>query len=251
MTGWELVIDNACRADAAQAARLAAVKREEYERYSPVFWRVAENALAIHEPFLASCIEDTATFASFAHRDDEELRGIAIAARKAFPPPFRDDPEPTWLVDDLFVASNKLWPTVGIPLLRAVEEAARTGGAHRVIVLCARRDEPKRNMILAAGYERAASWWVRAVEPRPGDKPELRSTEAVTGPAPPVYDPGGTTALALRVDDPAEIPTFTRWTSAAGAVLGIVPARASEPQLERALVEAEYEPASDWFARTL
>jgi GNAT superfamily N-acetyltransferase len=238
-------------ADAAQAARLAAVKREEYERYSPVFWRVAENALAIHEPFLARCIEDTATFASFAYRDDDELRGIAIAARKASPPPFRDDPEPTWLVDDFFVASNELWPMVGTALVRAVEDAARVGGADRVIVLCARRDEPKRDMILAAGYERAATWWVRALEPRSGEKPDLRSTEAVTGPAPPVYDPGGKTALALTADDPAEIPTFTRWAAASGAVLAIVPARASDPPLERALMKAQYEPASDWLARTL
>jgi hypothetical protein len=245
------VIDTARPADAAEAARLAAAKREEYERYSPVFWRVAEGALAIHEPFLASCIEDTATFASFACRVGDELRGIAIAARNVSPPPFRDDPEVSWLVDDFFVGSSDLWPTIGTALLRAVEDAARNGGGERVIVLSARRDEPKRSMIMAAGYERAASWWVRPVEPQPGDKPELRGTEAITGPAPPVYDPGGATALALSVRDPAEIPAFTRWAAASGAVLAIVPARACATELEHALMEAEYEPASDWFARTL
>jgi GNAT superfamily N-acetyltransferase len=246
-----MVIDAARASDAAQAARLAAVKREEYEQYSPVFWRVAEGALAIHEPFLARCIEDTASFASFAFREGGELRGIAIAARKVFPPPFRSDPEPSWLVDDFFVSSGELWATVGTALLSAVAAAATDGGATRVIVLSAHRDEPKREMLEAAGYERGASWWVRVLEPQLGDKPELRQTEAITGPAPPVYDPGGTTALALRADDPAEIPAFTRWGAASGAVLGIVPARTSEPELEHALTEAGYEPASDWFVRTL
>jgi hypothetical protein len=246
-----MVIDAARASDAAQAAQLAAAKREEYEQYSPVFWRVAEGALAIHEPFLAHCIEDTAAFASFACREGENLRGIAIAARKVFPPPFRSDPEPSWLVDDFFVSSGGLWPTVGAALVSAVEVAATEGGADRVIVLAARRDEPKRDMLEAVGYERGASWWVRVLAPRLGDKPELRKTEAVTGPAPPVYDPGGTTALALRASDPAEIPAFTRWGAASGAVLAIVPARASEPELEHALSEAGYEPASDWFVRTL
>ena len=62
MAGAE--IDSARPSDAADAAVLSSAKRAEYEECSPVFWRVAENAREIHEPFLAKCIEDNRLFTS-------------------------------------------------------------------------------------------------------------------------------------------------------------------------------------------
>jgi hypothetical protein len=95
------------------------------------------------------------------------MAGIAIASHAVSPPPFARDSQPSWLVDDFFVGSPAEWSTVGAELPRAVEEAAREGGAERLIVLAARVDEPKRQMIEAAGrYARAASWWVHPVTPR-------------------------------------------------------------------------------------
>ncbi len=64
-------IEVARPSDAHQAAELAAVKRAEYEQYSPVFWRVADHAAEIHEPFLAKCIADHG-FSSFAARSHEQ-----------------------------------------------------------------------------------------------------------------------------------------------------------------------------------
>ena len=71
----------------------------------------------------------------------------------------------------------------------------------------------------------------------------------MTGPAPPVYDPGGPTALALRIDAQA-VAAYTEWAAAQGAVLAIVPARAADAALEQAAETAGYEPASDWFVLT-
>jgi len=42
--------------DAHEAAVLADAKRAEYERYSPVFWRPADDAVGRHEPWLAKCL---------------------------------------------------------------------------------------------------------------------------------------------------------------------------------------------------
>jgi len=243
-------IEVARPSDAHQAAELAAVKRAEYEQYSPVFWRVADHAAEIHEPFLAKCIADPG-FSSFAARSHEQLVGIAIASHRVFPPPFRSDPQPSWLVDDFFVSSAEAWSTVGIALLDAVEEAACAAGASRLIVLTARLDAPKRATIEAAGYERGASWWVHPVLPREGKVPALRTTEAIVGPAPPVYDPGGQTALALEMGDPSEVDVFDEWASASNAVLAIVPARSVDRALEQALASAGYQPASDWLVKEL
>src|SRR5829696_7112259 len=152
----EVTMEAATPADAAEAADLAAAKRAAYEQYAPVFWRVAEDARAFHEPFLANCIAN-AEFTSFAARRDGRLAGIAIASHEVFPPPFGGEPQPSWLVDDFFVAFSDDWSSVGRELLRAVDEAARAGGADRLIVLTARRDEPKRQLIEeAGGYERGA-----------------------------------------------------------------------------------------------
>jgi GNAT superfamily N-acetyltransferase len=220
--------------DAHQAALLADLKRREYARYSPVFWRPAEDALELHEPWLAKCLEDDG-YTSFAARRDAVLVGIAIAAHSVLPPPFRSDPEPSWLVDDFFVQSADGWSSIGADLVAAVERAARENGASRLVVLTARKDRPKRAMLSALGYERGASWWVHPVEPSEGELPPLRDTDAVAGPAPPVYDPGGLTALALEMRDPSDVSMFGRWASASNAVLAIVPARRSSGALEIAL----------------
>jgi GNAT superfamily N-acetyltransferase len=243
-----MVIDAARADDAPQAADLAAAKRAEYERYSPVFWRVADGARERHEPFLAQCIESGA-FTSFAARDGDELRGIVIASHRAFPPPFRDDPEPTWLVDDFFVRSPASWPTVGAALLARVEDAAAAGGAERVVVVAARRDEPKTSFLRARAYELAAEWWVHAVVPKPEEPKPLGRVRAVVGPAPPVYDPGGLTALALALPDPDDVAAFERWASASSAVLAIVPLRTPDAALAEALSRRGYDVASQWFAR--
>jgi GNAT superfamily N-acetyltransferase len=228
---------------------MAAAKRVEYESYSPVFWRVAEDAQAVHEPFLAGSIADEAFFTSLAARSDGRLVGIALTAHELFPPPLATDAVASWLTDDFFVEEPSLWPTVGRALLEATEEAARTAGAERLVVLAARRDEAKGAFLEASRYERGASWWVRPLTPEPGDVAEPTTFRAIVGQAPPVYDPGGPTALSLEVDA-ATIGAFGEWAAASGAVLGIVPVRRGDV-LETALADAGYEPASDWFTKTL
>jgi hypothetical protein len=244
-------IEAAMPTDASSAAVLASAKRAEYAKYSPVFWRVAENARQIHEPFLANCIADRELFTSLAARSGDRLAGIAITAHKVSPPPFSIDPERSWLTDDFFVSTPDQWMTAGYDLLHETERQAKDGGAERLIVLTARRDEPKRQMLEGTGYTRGASWWVHPVTPRRGTPPELRTIEAVLGQAPPVYDPGGPTALALSLTDPSEVSLFDDWVSGSGAVLGIVPARSSSPEIEDALRTTGYEPASDWHLKIL
>jgi hypothetical protein len=231
-----VLVEPATSGDAAPAAALAELKRAEYEAYSPVFWRVAAAATTRHEPFLRSCLGSD-DFTSFSAREDGRLVGIVVAHHRVGPPPLTTDE--AWLVDDFFVARER-WDEVGGPLLAAFE-------AQPLVVLAARRDEPKRSFLQARGYARAASWWVLPVEPS-GATTEPRGFRAVTGAAPPVYDPGGPTALALALDA-EHLAAYTAWAAGEGAVLAIVPARVEERGLEAALEAAGYEPASDWFAR--
>jgi GNAT superfamily N-acetyltransferase len=227
------VIERATPDDAAEAAAMAAAKRAEYERYSPVFWRVAADAEAIHAPFLARCIAGEEFFTGLAARSGGELVGIALTAHELLPPPLSADPVPSWLTDDFFVRDASLWATVGEALLEATERAARAAGAERL------------------GYERAASWWVRPLAPKRGDVPLPVSFRGVVGQAPPVYDPGGATSLALELSDAAAVGAFGEWAAASGAVLAIAPVRSGCNALEAELAREGYEPASDWCAKSL
>lgn len=230
-------------ADAHAAADLAEAKRTEYAAYSPVFWRPAEDARDRHLPFLAHCIESE-RFLALAAEQSGAVVGIALTSLSGAPPPFHADPEPTWFLDDFFVAGGA-WAEVGGPLLERIAAEAK-----RLVVVAAHADRAKCALLEALGFACAASWWVLPVEPAPGEPPPLDGIDAVTGPAPPVYDPGGPTALATRVepgDAAGLVATFTRWSAASGAVLAIVAARSADAELADALATTGFSRASDWY----
>jgi hypothetical protein len=252
----EILIRPARPEDAEVAAAWAEAKRAEYARYSPVFWRPAADARARHQPFLSFCIEDAA-YDAFAAEAGGALVGVALANLRGAPAPFRTDPQPTWFVDDFYVANAALWPTAGRALLTAVNEAARAAKAERVVVVVAQRDEPKRALLRAAGYALEAAWWVHPLAPTAtasaATPPAPEGIEAVVAPAPPVYDPGGSVALALALgDDPAaQVARFGAWATACGAVLAVVPARTADAALGEALASGGYAIASQWYTRGL
>lgn len=246
----ELRIRPASLADADTAADFAVVKRAEYERYSPVFWRRAADARAKHQPFLAHCIRSTG-FASFAAERDAEVLGVIIANTRGGPPPFAGDAAASWFVDDFFVADASLWRTAGRALLDRVAEEAVADGAARLIVVCARQDAEKRSFLVDAGYDTAAFWWVRSLAPTNSLAQDLEGVEAIVGPAPPVYDPGGPVALATSRVEADAVSAFSDWAAASGAVLAIVPARTTDTSLANALEAGGYDAASEWLVQQL
>lgn len=238
--------------DADIAADFAETRRAEYERYSPIFWRRAADARERHAPFLRSCLE-SADYAAFAAVRGAAVVGVILAHRHGAPPPFRDDPEPMWFVDDFYLAPTERWESAGVALLGAVTEAARAGGASRILVVGAQRDLPNRTFLLGAGYTVAAAWWAHPVTPASVPLPASANLRAIVTPAPPVYDPGGLTALALSLGEtPAiQVALFDAWAAASHAVLAIVPARASDTALAQALAAHGYTVASEWYSRAV
>ncbi len=241
-------------ADADFAANFAEIKRAEYAGFSPIFWRPAADARAKHLPFLSHCLQsdDYAAFTAVTE-DTGDTLGVILANRHGAPPPFRDDPEPTWFVDDFYLAPTERWESAGVALLDAVTEAARAGGASRIVVVGAQRDLPKRTFLLGAGYTVAAAWWVHPVTPTRVPLPGSADMQAIVTPAPAVYDPGGPTALALSLGaTPAtQVALFDAWAAASNAVLAIVPARSSDAGLAQALAAHGYTVASEWYVRLL
>jgi hypothetical protein len=222
--------------DAVWAAELMGRRRQEYARYSPVFWRPAQDAVGLHARSLARQILGNTNIAL------RTGRGFIICQRRPA----------EGLVDDFAVENAGIWGDDGAALLLAVADRLRAVGQVIAIrVVTAHADQPKVKMLQGLSLHLAEQWWVRELQPEfaqttaPG-RVERPGFSGIFGPGPPVYDPGGPVLLADRVDEDTEIAVVEREATALGAVLAVIPAspgtvRASE------LPRHGWSVASDWY----
>jgi GNAT superfamily N-acetyltransferase len=233
--------------DVTAMAALAEAKRELYKDQAPPFQRPAEGARAAHEGFLPKMLERD-EFIVLVHEDGSTAVDGFVAARVgSAPPPFGDGP--LFHVDDFAVASPDRWSSVGAALLREVTALAIERGAQTAIVVTgpASVDRPKNEFLRSAGLAVGAEWRTKSLSPHEGPVPAMDGFDAAVGPAPPVYDPGGLTCLALRLDDPSVLPAFEEFAERSAAVVGIVPVRAEAVDLRRLLIQRGYAAASEWY----
>jgi hypothetical protein len=222
--------------DAVWAAELMERRRQEYARYSPVFWRPAQDAAGLHARFLTRLITADS---NIALRTD---RGFIICQRRPA----------EGFVDDFAVEHAGIWDDDGAGLLLAVAERLSVmGQMTKIRVVTAHADRPKVNMLQGLSLRLAEQWWVRELQPgfaqptAPG-RVAGPGFSGIFGPAPPVYDPGGPVLLADRVNEDTEIAVVEREATALGAVLAIIPA---SPESARAseLSRLGWSVASDWY----
>lgn len=143
--------------DVEGMAELADLKRTEYERFSPTFWRKAEGAKEGQVTFFRALLERPNVIALVW--DEGEVTGFIIGS-VAPPPPVYDPGKHVCVVDDFVVADPVIWPTVGAALLNAVRERAEGLGARLSVVVCGHLDEPKRAMLRDNGFSVASEWYV-------------------------------------------------------------------------------------------
>jgi hypothetical protein len=219
------------------AAELLDRRRRAYEAYSPVFWRPAQGIAAAHAAFLRT---------TAARPDAVALRtagGFAVSIAH----------EGRCFVDDFAVEEPELWATEGRDLLLATWAAARSDEQATLRVVTARRDEPKRDLLVELGLTVAARWWVKELEPASAASAwgpvTLEGAPALIMPAPPVYDPGGPVCL---LGDIASDQAGAAAAAAAslGAVLAIVQrerATSAVPSDDPALDAAGFHNPSEFY----
>ena len=111
-------------------------------------------------------------------------------------------------------------------------------------VVVARRDEPKRQMLVELGLTTSARWWVKELAPSAEVQPlgaiSVADNAGLLVTAPPVYDPGGPVCLLSGLV-PGTAQAAAEQAARAGAVLIIVqreggeePVPSSDPELEAA-----------------
>jgi hypothetical protein len=226
-------------ADAQWAAELMEQRRQQYEAYSPVFWRPATGITGLHARFLSRQITEGS---NAALRTDH---GFIICQRRAG----------EGFVDDFAVSTPQAWASEGAELLIAAAQLlALSGDVVPMRVVTAHADEPKVAMLRELSLTLVEQWWVKPVLPAPAAHPGRPSAGRVTGtgfdgfigPAPPVYNPGGPVLQVERIDDDADLAVIE---AEAGrmevvlAVFGAAPGTARRDDLGR----LGWTVASDWY----
>lgn len=156
-------VRSATSEDVADIAALAQSRRLAYERAQPQFWRVAEDAVARHAPYLTAQIEDLGVVSLVARDEDGRLLGYLVASLVPAPPVYEPG-GPSGFVDDFACSSPAEWPTVGVALLTAARAELARRGAAQVVVVCGHHDEPKLAALQEAGLTRASEWLVAPIE---------------------------------------------------------------------------------------
>ena len=156
-------IRRATEADIPNMVAIAETKRNEYEGYSPVFWRKAPDSSSEQERYLQSLLMGTDVMALVAQTRDG-LAGFIIGALTTAPPVYNPGGA-VCMVDDFAVAPPEAWQAVGSALLAAMAQEAQARGAVLMVVVCAQRDQAKRALLQEAGCAVASEWHVRSLSP--------------------------------------------------------------------------------------
>jgi len=231
----------------SQMAELAEAKRLQYRDHASPFQRPARDGRVVHEGFLAKLLEWEG-FTVLVHDAGSDIDGFIVARFGSAPPPYGEGS--LFHVDDFALAAAATWPTVGRALLDEVMRRAELAGIETAIVVGgpASIDESKSAFLAALGLRVDAEWRVKVLAPTGGEMPPKEGFDTAIGPAPPVYEPGGLTALALRIDYPEAVERFEEFAAASKAVVAIVPVLISDVRLRAELDRRDFVVASEWYA---
>jgi len=232
--------------DAPWMADVMVERRAVYAAMSPVFWRPAANARQVHEPHLASCV------ANERYVGIGTGRGFVLGELQAAGSPPWWPEAPLGFVDDFAVVADDAWMSDGRRLLLAAWSLLRERGAEALRVVTARRDDAKVAMLESLGLTIGESWWVRAGDASVSGAPAFGpisayGIEALVIPAPPVYDPGGPVLLVTALVSPNDVGTVPQLAAEHGAVLAIVPAKPTTPEMAEAARAAGFDETSRYY----
>ena len=101
-------IREAVQDDVAAMAALAAVRREQYARWQPVFWRPAAGALHKHRAYLASLVASKEVI-TLVSEHAGQVDGFLVATLVPAPPVY-DPGGMSCDIDDFVVVPASNWP---------------------------------------------------------------------------------------------------------------------------------------------
>lgn len=151
-------IRDATHDDVPQMVSLSDLKRTQYEKYSPIFWRKSLQAEAAQTPYFHELVDD-AEMIVLVHERESVVDGF-IMGRIMKAPAVYDPGGVVCMVDDYMVADPGGWASVGEQLRQALADHAQRRGAVLCVFVCGHLDEPKRKMLCQAGGHISSEWYV-------------------------------------------------------------------------------------------
>ncbi len=116
-------IRHATEADVPRIVALLQQRREAYQHYSPVFWKIADRAAERPESFIRRLVND-ATVLTIVHESQDIVNGVLIANTMDAPPVY-DPGGKVCMIDDYVVEHPELWQEVGTRLLESIAVTGR------------------------------------------------------------------------------------------------------------------------------
>ena len=156
-----MTIRHASAADVPQIVALLHRKRQQYQHYSPIFWRMADRPADAQEPYIRRLVEN-ADVTALVNDDNGHITGALIATYIDAPPVY-DPGGKVCMIDDYAVEPPGQWADVGVQLLETCREHAKAKGCALQLIVCGQKDVPKSTMLKSTGAEVASEWYVRAV----------------------------------------------------------------------------------------
>lgn len=147
--------------DVPRLVELSHQKREQYQAYSPVFWRMADSADRAQAGWFHKMVQEESVVA-LVHEQDGPVDGFVIGTCRDAPPVY-DPGGKVCSVDDFCVERPELWQTVGQALLDECARVAQRRGCVLQVIVCGQKDLDKAHMLGDAGAEVASEWYVRPI----------------------------------------------------------------------------------------
>ena len=151
-------VRQATAADVDAMVALSEVKRRQYEKIQPVFWRRAEDADKKQRAYFHHLLGLDGNL-MLVHETDGEVDGCMVGYLMPAPPVY--DPGGLTLKVDDFVVSD--WATVGTAMLEAARRLAKERGATQIVVVCGYEDAPKQEFCRGAALEIVSDWYLGPV----------------------------------------------------------------------------------------
>jgi len=141
---------------------LSYIKRRDYEKAQPLFWRYAGSHA---EESQAKWFREL-----LAHKDyimlTAEMEGkiVGFIIGKLMPAPEVYDPGGlTLIVDDFCVKTEDLWKSVGAELIAEIKAIAKSKGAVQILVVAGHHDNAKCNFLRNQELTIASEWFVGGI----------------------------------------------------------------------------------------
>lgn len=149
-------IRTAMAADVPYILEIADRKREQYETFSPVFWRKASAPRETFTPFITSQVESE-TNITLIFGTNGDVSGYLIAQCRNLADGYMDD----------YAIANPAtdWPTVGVSLLTEAVRQAKARGVTAFTIVTGHADAPKRAAVESLGFRLSKNWLVKPLPP--------------------------------------------------------------------------------------